>query len=144
MPLIAPHQIKSRKCTEADIDRIKKDAREMISLCHQKHGMYPGGEAVAHSQITNEDPLRFFVTKAGDIIINPRIINHGEAVANSPEGCLSMTHMPPRLMKRWKKCTVRFQVIDGSKFKDVEEEVSGHLANIFQHEIQHFFGKYVY
>ena len=66
--IIAPHKNKSRPVTEADIARVLEDAKNMQAHVVEKC------VALAHCQIESKDPLRFFVTKNREIVINPVII----------------------------------------------------------------------
>lgn len=142
--IVKPHFINSRKVEEKDLERVKQDSQVMYELCYEKHGRYGGGLAVAHCQITDNDPLQFFTTNKNEIIINPRIINHTKTTVKSKEGCLSFADSPERLVDRWNKCVVRYSLLTENGLEEKEENVSGKTAFIFQHEIDHFFSKYIW
>lgn len=144
LQIVNPHFINSRKVKEKDLERIRKDSKLMYELCFEKHGRYGGGMGVAHCQITDKDPLRFFTTKDNETIINPRIINHTKTTVKSKEGCLSFADKPERLIDRWNKCVVRYSLLTDNGLKEMEENISGKRAFVFQHEIDHFYSKYIW
>jgi len=154
-PVVKPHKIVSRLVEEKDIERVWKDAKEIYSIFGKKIGIYNTFLAIAHSQITKEDPLRFFVInpkmKIAEelpeaVIINPEIIRHTNNTVDSEEGCLSFPTNPPTIVQRWNKCEVRFKVMTPDKqISDWHEmNLSGQLAKVWQHELDHLNGKAIY
>lgn len=148
---VAPHTKKSRIVTAVDIERVIRDGKDMAIMCRMPHGPYNGGAALAHSQIESEDPLKFFVTADGQIIINPKIINHTKASVFEEEGCLSYPDKPPKKMvARFYKITVEYQTLIQKgeaepRLSDVlTDEIKGIGARIFQHETAHLLGKDIY
>lgn len=119
---------------------IKPFVKDMVALCKEQLGLYPGAHAIAHSQVEYENPLRFFVFKDGTVVINPEIIE-ASFQFNHKEGCMSFPNYPIRNTKRFKRVKVRYLNIKG---KEVEEVADGLRACIFQHEIDHFNGITVY
>ena len=144
MPLIKPHRINSIEVTKKDIKRIKKDSEEMYKLCHTPIGLFRGGFAVAHCQITDKKPLRFFVMFNGQTIINPEITIHTKVKQAHNEGCLSYSDRKETVTMRWNKCLVKFQILVDDKFVEKEKELKGIEAKVFQHEIDHFNSVYIY
>lgn len=69
-------------------------------------------------------------------IINPRIIRRSLRTATDEEGCLSIPGVFG-LVRRPKTVTVAFTDLDGHAHKD---KVTGLLARVFQHEIDHLNG----
>mgnify|MGYP000922329826 FL=1 len=127
------------------------DAHIMYNLCYTQIGIHPGGFAVAHPQIDKKDPLRFFVTKDKEIIINPEITNHTKVAVDRLEGCLSFPMNNPITVKRFNKIEATFQTIkpdDLNKKMILSDKIkislNGVEAQIFQHEIDHFEGKYIF
>lgn len=143
---VKPHSKISREVNNDDIQLVKNDSDIMFRLCHTKHGIYAGGLAVAHQQIEDNDPLRFFVLADGEIIINPRITRHTNHTVDSEEGCLSFENNKQIIVQRWNKCEVEYQKInkDGLLSDFILESLSGKRAKIFQHEIDHFDCKYIF
>lgn len=103
----------------------------------------PKGVGLAASQIG--EPWRVFVTRPKEdaplrVFINPEIVKRSDGVTdgvpereNKLEGCLSI----PRIwgkVKRAKTLTLRFQDQTGATH---EEEFTGFLATIIQHETDH-------
>ncbi|MBI3386060.1 peptide deformylase [Candidatus Gottesmanbacteria bacterium] len=103
----------------------------------------PKGVGLAAPQIG--EPYRMFITKPHDaskirVFINPHIIKHSEQLTdgvpereNKLEGCLSIPKIWGRV-KRAKSLTLRWQDATG---KIHEEEFTGFLATIIQHETDH-------
>lgn len=158
---VQPHNIISKECIESDIPVIVNDSSILYSLCFIKRGLYNGGYAVAHQQINNINPLRFFVVKNfktddnnGLIVINPVIIKHTDSFINSLEGCLSFPNKKMINVQRYNKCVVQFKTLINNndensfyayKFSDVfTMNLNGIQSKIFQHEIDHFDCKYIY
>lgn len=137
--IIPPHQVKSREVTEADIARVLEDAKTMQGIV--------GGicVALAHSQIENNDPLRFFVTKNSEIIINPTITRHSGYTVDSEEGCMTYPERGGLIKQRWRRIEVEYQTIKDGKLTEVESnDLKALPAFIFQHEIDHFDAIYCY
>jgi len=156
---VEPHKKKSREVKEKDLKRVVKDSEIMYHLCYTKRGLYPGAFAIAHQQITKNDPLRFFATREGEIIINPVIIRHTEVPVNLSEGCLSFPTKKPKMVQRYWKCDVEYQTINripwtGELDKDPNikikltekkiEKAKGIRAQVFQHELGHMEGELIY
>jgi len=159
--VVPPHKIMSREIVYGDIKRVVEGAKKMFSLL-DKHGNFidPIGNyktcyAIAHCQITKDDPLRFFMINPKysvfnnfpeAVIVNPKIVNHTRHTVDKEEGCLSYATLPPIKVQRWNKCEVEFNVIT----KDMQispvykMNLSGTLAQVFQHECLHFEGRYIY
>ena len=150
--IVPPHTKKSRKVTNEDLDRVVKDAPIMYQLCVTRVGLYTGAYAVHHSQIDDQDPLDFFVTSGYGIIINPEVTKHSNYTRDSKEACVTFADKEQIIVQRWQKMVVEYQTImtdpqDKTKFKlsmVIEEDMSGRQAVIFQHEICHGQGKYIY
>jgi len=138
---VKPHTKVARDVTKEDIIAVMQDSHILYNLCYTQHGIHPGGFAVAHSQINSKDPLRFFVTRDQEIIINPVIIRKTRTTIDSEEGCLSFPAKGTNIVQRWNKCEVECQTLD-AEGDDLTEKVviklSGLMAKIYQHEINHF------
>lgn len=150
MRFIPPHDVKSRDVVEDDLPRVFEHGAGMFDLCHEEHGLHKGGaRAVAHSQVTCLDPLRFFVTHEGDVIVNPKITRHTAVKIVKEEGCMSYPNLYTMETWRWNKCEVTFMMLDisdGEKLRlstEKHESLSGHRAHMFQHEIDHLDGIYI-
>lgn len=148
---VPPHKVKSRWVTSADLEYILKEGDVMMNLCVVPHGMYGNAEAIAHSQIEDKHPLRFFVTRGGMVFINPVIVSHTEHPVFKDEGCMSFPSEPIKTMiKRFNKITVRYQMLvkgeDGKPEISSPKEITykGKIAEIFQHECAHLNGHYIY
>lgn len=106
----------------------------------------PEGVGLAAPQIGRN--LRIFLMRYNNtekVVINPEILKIDEAKGDKPkkksrekllEGCLSLPHYYGPI-KRAKKLTLKYMDETG---KTVEEEFSGFLAQIVQHEVDHLDG----
>ena len=151
---VKPHHKKSRVVTDADMDKVVKAAHILYNLCHTQRGTYHG-LAVAHSQIAAKDPMNFFVTADKQVIINPVITNHLNYTVDSEEGCLSYPDRPMITVQRWRKIEVEYQELKVQR-REGEEGISFILSEvmakklslkeafIFQHEVDHANGKFIY
>lgn len=142
---VPPHKKTSRTVTNDDIETVIREGGVLLALCSIRRGMFPSAYAVAHPQIEKRKPLRFFVTRDGEIIINPIITNHSNYTVESIEGC--MTFPTHRLIpvKRFQKCEVDYQTIEDNKLTEIKHRsLSGKEAFIYQHEIQHFDGQNIF
>lgn len=144
--LVKPHNKISREVTEADIPRLIEDAKILFNLCYTQCGPYPGAYAVHDSQINDTDPLNFFVTASQEIIINPVITRHVNTLTDSKEGCLSFHDKPEKIVSRFHKIEVDCRTLNKEeKLSEVIKlKLSGKDSKVFQHEIQHGLGEYIY
>lgn len=136
MELIPMHKIVSRAVAESDLPRVLSDAKEMVGLCHGTRKAY----AVAHSQVTLEDPLRFFVKSDGSVVVNPNITCHSATGYVAAEGCMSLPEAGLFEVPRWDVMEVEYR---DAGWKKIHRKVRGVEAQIFHHEIDHMDGKYV-
>lgn len=161
--IIEPHKTVSRPVEVNDLP----DVHELYTPCQHlmgnllKTGAFSEIYAIAHAQVEKKNPLRFFVfnrnsAKVGelmrqyqigsDLIINPEIIRHTRTTVSKNEGCLTFVGMGNKDVDRWHKITVKYQVLmaDGYTLEERTLDCSGVLAEIFQHEIDHFDAKYIH
>ena len=144
--IVKPHTVISAPVTEEDVPRLIEDAKVMYNLCYTVVGRYPGAYAVAHAQIDDKKPLRFFVTSMQEIIINPVITRHTKTPVDSKEGCITFSDKDQKIMPRYHKIEVDMQTLtaDG-KLSEVQHVcLSGRDAFMFQHEIDHMNALYIY
>ncbi len=138
----------SKKCTEEDIDTfVRKLTPLMAQMCHLPIGNHKNGAfAMAHCQIDQEAPLRFFVLKSGTAIVNPRIVSATRRRMNF-EGCMSFAEkMCQKGVYRFTRVTANFIEIhsSGQRTDHKEQLVKGQFACIMQHEIDHMNGKHIF
>lgn len=145
--IIPVHSIVSRDVTAKDIPRVLLDGLAMYERCLVPHGVHKAAFAIAHPQITQDDPLRFFSRDCGDVVINPVIVRHTNQLLRKPEGCMSFPTRYATMAMRWNKIEVEYltwpeDVTDADMDWDHLEKrrvnLSGKEAQIFQHEINHF------
>lgn len=163
MDIIQPHTNKSRDVIESDLKQIYKNSEEMLKLLNEPIGMYWGGFAVAHAQVEKESPLRFFVLNGSNekfstweslVIINPVMTRHSNTPVERKEGCMSFSEMPMKVVGRYNKIEVEYYTLDFFQTYDKKFEprmsdlkfgkFSGVVAQVFQHEIDHMNGQYIY
>ena len=150
--LVAPHSKISREVTEKDIEKVVEEANILYNLCFTPNGIINGALAMAHPQIDDNDPLRFFVTAKRELIINPKIIRATNTTIDSKEGCASFPNEKPIIVQRHNKIEIEFITLivdpdnkDKFKFSSVlNDNLSGKQAKIFSHEIDHLNGVYIY
>lgn len=153
MIVIKPHTTISREVLDSDFDRVKKDAAEMLDIIQFliREKIWKDIAALAHSQITDTDPLRFFVLRDSiaeelgweysPIVLNPVFIpDPYGSLKTMHEQCVTFSHFAPVETKRYYSGTLRFLNNRGIQ----ERKVKGKLAQICQHECDHFDGKYIY
>lgn len=142
-------KIQSRKVMAKDIQRVRDSITGMVALCHRPLGFHKDGAfALAHCQVNQEDPLRFFVLANGNTIINPVIHKHLGKTVRHQEGCMSYADTTTLIgIPRYKKIEVSFTGLESptSEMDEVSHmTISGLLAFIFQHEVDHMNGKHIY
>jgi peptide deformylase len=152
---VEPHNKKSRQVTNEDVPRVMEDAKLMHEMCMIGRADYTTAYAIAHPQINDTDPLRFFVTADGQIVINPVITNYTQQFLDKKEGCMSFPEEPMKEVFRFNKITVKYQTLvykskDGLPVEDprlspvVESHFSSNESQIWQHECQHLNGSNIY
>lgn len=147
--LVKPHRKISRPVEQKDVERLIKDAKTMLTICRLPVGVIEGGHALAHAQIDDKDPLRFFVLKEGAIVINPVIVRHTAHGELKKEGCLTFPWKHENEwphVERFYKVDVEYQSLTPEKqLTEVRVmKLKGISAEVMQHEIDHFDAKYVY
>ena len=148
--IVPPHTVRSVEVTENMIDIVVKDGQTMLDICFSGNGIYPSAYAVAHSQIEEKKPLRFFAHRNGMLVCNPVITRKTSHPVDSEEGCITYGYHTMINVPRSHKIEVDFQTIidddDGKKTLSsvFHESLSGRDAKIFQHEIDHMDGTYIY
>lgn len=163
MKIIKAHKKISRLVTEQDLDRVYKESEEIYSMLNKKTGNFHSFYAIAHPQVEDKDPLRFFVLNNlteefrswNVVVINPVIINHTKQEIDSKEGCATFSYMPENIVKRFHKIQVELNFLEFQKSiidkeykptlgKRIKLDLSGKIAKVFQHEIDHLNAKYIY
>ena len=148
---VPPHTQKSRWVTKEDLPRVLEEAKIMAALIGVRRGMYGNVHALAHSQIEDKDPLRFFFTNTGMTVINPVIFNHTKHPVFNPEGCMTYPDEPMKeLVTRFNKIDAYYQTLykDGDKEVEISPRLEGHYtgfeSRMWQHESQHLNGANIY
>ena len=152
---VEPHKIVTRKVVDKDIKRVVHDSKVMQEMCLVGRADYTTAFAIAHPQITKDDPLRFFVKIDGQVIVNPVITNHTNQIIERKEGCMSFPGEPMKVVERYNKITVNYQKIfhtekEGLPISEpeltevMELKLSGTESEVFQHELSHLNGHNMY
>ena len=139
----------SKKCTTEDIDKIVIPSIENIQqTCEQPLGDHTRGAlAIAHCQLEEKNPLRYFVTVNGFAVVNPHISKKVGKPFQHSEGCMSFADKKClRRVERYKKVIASFSQVfpDGKIIEQKEVEIEGRLALILQHEIDHMNGRHLW
>lgn len=140
--IVEPHRLISRKVTIEDKARVEEVAQAMNDWMIHKYSCV----GLAHPQFDNTDPLAFFITleEKGRIILNPKIIFGSGVMVQSHEGCMTFPDQEQIYHERHKAITVEYEVFKGNKIVKKRKVVTGTLAIVYQHEIDHLNGKYCY
>lgn len=140
LQFVPPHQKKSREVTQADVPRVLEEIERMRGAFKQKNCL-----ALAHPQVDDKDPLRFFITYDGHVFINPVIGRHSGYTVDSTEGCMTFPGFPYIVKQRWQKVDITYQIIrDGILSVPREKALSGLPSKIAQHEVDHLDAIYCY
>jgi peptide deformylase len=124
----------------AKVDRIDETVRQLVADMAETMYAAPGIGLAAtqvdvHRQVividVSEDKSQLLT------LINPEILQRGEAECISEEGCLSVPGIY-EMVKRSHQIRARALNVDGGSF---ELEAEGLLAVCVQHEIDHLHGK---
>jgi len=140
MEYIAPHRVISREVTEGDLLRVKLDAKEMYTLYSPQSSFL----ALSHCQVTDKDPLRFFILSDGTVIVNPVIERHVNYTVDSQEGCMTFPENDYIIKKRWRKIEAKWFELQEDKLIERTGTVKDLPSFVFQHEINHMDGIYCY
>lgn len=110
------------------------------------------GYAIAHCQVVEHTPLRFFVMQNNiadnyelpSVIYNARIIDKNDPY-EVLELCLSFPYGERAKITRYRKIQVEYQIEENGKLsKPIKKWFGDFIAQLFQHEIQHFEGDTIY
>lgn len=139
MRIVEQHRVYSRKVTAVDTTRVISEVSEMkkmiVGTC----------VALAHPQVNDTDPLAFYLTESGEIIINPVITRHSNYTVDSKEGCMTFPNRPAIIHQRWHKIELSYQTIEDDKLTEEKTaSLSGFNSFVAQHEIDHLQAKYCY
>ncbi len=83
------------------------------------------------------DPASMWNKKMPIVMFNPQVVEHGEELYISPEGCLSLPELGIRV-PRFRKVVVNYLGIDGKEHTIKDD--NSLLASVLQHEIDHLSG----
>ncbi|PIY95819.1 MAG: hypothetical protein COY66_05800 [Candidatus Kerfeldbacteria bacterium CG_4_10_14_0_8_um_filter_42_10] len=165
--LVKPHGKISREVKENDLKRLKEVAQQMVILAGAMvmRKVVVEVYAISHPQVDAKDPMRFFVfcpqSKSirdrvnefdrSFVIVNPRIVRSTQVMVEKQEGCVTFLGMANVPVMRHNKIEVEYQQIERNKFSGElsltgykHKDFSGIMAQIFQHEIDHFNAIYVH
>lgn len=144
MEIIKPNHLISREAVKSDIPCILEQSNGMIELCSKPLGKKTGALAIAHCQVNQDDPIQFFVTSLGEIIINPKIMLRIGDKVRRVEGCMSFPSLDDITVPRHEDIEVSYDKIIGSEFEKFHVRLKGVMARVFQYEIEHFRGVNIY
>lgn len=152
---VEPHNKKAREVTEKDLVRVMSDSKVMHEMCLVGRADYTTAYAIAHTQVNDEDPLAFYVTIDGQVIINPVITNYTKQLIDRMEGCMSYPAEPMKIVLRFNKVTLQYQTItykekdgvpvgDPTLTPEVVSKYESKEAQVIQHELTHLNGHNIY
>jgi peptide deformylase len=138
--MVKPHALVSREVTEADLPRVLRDIDLMMGAFAQENCL-----ALAHPQVEDRDPLRFYVRCDGEVFINPYIEWRGPGEVESREGCMTFPGRPETVKRRADRVVVSYRTLEFGRLSDWRRASLGSLnARVAQHEIDHLDGIYCY
>lgn len=140
--IVEPHRKISRHITIDDKVRVEQVAEYMKAWMQKKYACV----GLAHPQFDDIDPLAFFISleENGRIICNPKIIFGSSVMKQSKEGCMTFPDKDQIWHNRHIAITVEYEVFKGKRMIKKRKTVTGFLAIVYQHEIDHLNGKYCY
>lgn len=140
--MVPIHSKPGREVKQEDIERLMPEASVLYQLCYLPMGRYNNAHAMAHTQIDAKDPLNFFVTAGGEIIINPKISNHAKTTVDSEEACMSAPDEPVKTLQRYNVLDLEYQTLDKEHKLTAftKTTLQGKNAKIIQHEVAHLRG----
>lgn len=156
MQLIKPTYLPSHEVESWS--SIKDQAMELATFIEKKdYGIFKGGVyAIHHMQVCENNPFDFFVLNkevlpkiveelGSEFIINAKVESHPNFVMKMKEGCASFPHKSMKNVERYHKILASFQIpTAGGGLEKRIMELTGIVAEIFQHEIDHGKGKNIY
>lgn len=116
-------------------DEIRKEIAEMREVMRESEGV-----GLAANQIGKN--IRLFIAEFDGkfyAIFNPEIIKASKESEVAPEGCLSV---PEEVIEVKRPTQITLKGFDKNS-KRVKLKAWGHLARIFQHEVDHLNGKLI-
>lgn len=141
------HEI-STPVLKEDMERVLKDAEQMLFICeYNLTGNDRPVIALSHCEVARKS-LTFFVIDSPkerysfdyNIIINPKITERQKEYSIK-EICPSFPYLNETRVKRHKTIKVEFRDKDFNKHTMY---IDGRLAQIFEHQIEHFNAIYPY
>lgn len=153
MQLIKHHNIPSKKVK--NWKEIKSQVEELSVMVNGKfEGPYKSAFALNHCQVTKDSFAFFVVHKSmvrkglfkNQVVINPEITNTKDCPKmGMPEACMTFPHRKSKEIERYVRIDVKYQIPTWFGFlRTIKERVIGLKAQVFQHEIEHIFGKNMY
>jgi len=142
LKIVEPHQKVSRPVTNADRERVQEVGEAMTKWMMSKYSCV----GLAHPQVDDLDPMALFVAldEPLRIICNPKIIKASSVMIDSKEGCMTYPDKEHTIKKRHLCITVEYEVFKNKKLIKKTKLVTGFLAVVYQHEIDHLNAKYCY
>lgn len=140
--IVPPHRTVSRPVTIEDRERVEREGEAMRAWMMAQYSCV----GLAHPQITDQDPLRFFVAleEPTRIICNPKIVVFSSVKKQSKEGCMTYPNTEHVWHDRHVAITVEYEIFKGKKLVKKRKQINGFLAIVYQHEIDHLNAKYCY
>ena len=107
--------------------------QKMVTICKSRQG-------IGLSAVQVGLPLKMFIVQCYQFYLNCEYRSIGEETQESMEGCLSVEGR--YLVNRYPKIHVKSkQLVMNEKGQpdlvDIDKDIEGHLAIVFQHEIDH-------
>ena len=147
--IVQPHRQPSKRVM--NLQEIREDVDEMHKLILNMPGKQEG-YAIHHSQVSDK-PFNFFVVhpkmqplfQGYSLIVNPKILERSDP-RGFAEKCLSYPFRGQKNTKRYYRMRIQCEVEHdlGGMLRLTILDVESIVAYIFQHEIEHAQGKFIY
>ncbi|RAK06515.1 peptide deformylase [Halanaerobium saccharolyticum] len=118
------------------LKEVVQDLKDTLSYLQKEKNI---GRALAAPQISYLKKAIYYNSNGEEIVmVNPKIIWKSEEMFDVWDSCFSFEVAFFVKIKRYKKIKVRYQNEDG---KEVVQQFDDDLSELFQHEIDHLYGK---
>lgn len=143
LKILEGEKIKNIICEDVSVDDmefVKQSSEKMIQLCMERGGL---GLAAPQVGINKKFFIWMNTENSFEVVINPSYYPQEKKVTNVAESCLSLPEENNYIVKRYKKIRVVFYVYDNlnNKFIKFFRVLSDGNAFVWQHEIDHLYGK---
>ena len=119
-------------------DRLREVALDLVAGMYRMNAVGLAANQVGLKiSVCALDPAWLYGKKLPIVMFNPEIVEHGEEIYTSPEGCLSLPDVGVHV-GRFRNVKVRFLGLDGKEYTISDD--NSLLSSVLQHEVDHLNG----